>query len=339
LLKRFFSQHLVSLEDKPAKATKKAITTAEALSLLSKFKSIILAMIVGIIIAVFSYQVPTRTAIIFAVNVGFFVSAYIGLVTFVKIAFINSIYTTTDVKDSQQIVVKLERFNLIQSVVQAMAYALIIALLFLLAQLEYLNLEFESPGALLMFVVIVLLLVEFGRLLVRIIRYRAIIRVPSENFWENYAYNGLTNEALTTWREWGRQLIRPLGKYSRLPKYELLDDGVIIHLIHHKHILKNHKFYVSFDELDEIRQFSYSVEAEAFFKYTVGLDLRLAVRQMQSFRQSMKGKIPRPTLYCSQISDYGRVVSLRGPELFYVLTFDTNDASDLIEAFRKFKAT
>jgi hypothetical protein len=286
-----------------------------------------------------------------AVIVEIFACLLIVLVKYVKINAIGSISAATDEEGSQQIVVISERYDLIQSAIQIMAYALIIVLLFLLAQdfvstllMEYFNLESQSLWALLLIVaaVVLLLLGQSGNFLRRFIRYRSIARTPPANFWENYARYEEIGLDLTTWRQWGGGPIRSFRKVASLPKYELLDDSVIIDLKFlpiGKRSRKAYKFRVGFDELDEIRQFLSSGQTRVFLKYTVGPNPGFAFRKMRDFRRYLKGKIPRPTIYISRYCDAGQTVLLRGPKLFYIFEFDTDDASDLIEAFQNFKAT
>jgi hypothetical protein len=51
----------------------------------------------------------------------------------------------------------------------------------------------------------------------------------------------------------------------------------------------------------------------------------------------VKGEIDRPRVYV-QRSSIGKIVLLHGPELFYMLGFDTHDVSDLLQAFQQFKS-
>jgi hypothetical protein len=298
----------------------------------------------GIIIALF-FHMPTGIAIMLAVIIDFFAGLLIGLVKYAKIKSIGSIDVINNEEGAQRLMVIAERYDLIRSVIQVMAYALIVVLLllFFLAQgfisklfIEYLNLEYESPHSILMLIAVAILLFESGKFILGLVRYLSIVRVPPTDFWENYARYEKTSGCLDTWRQWGGGPVPVLHKLPVLPSYELSDDSVIIDLRYLS--AKDYKFRIGFDELDEIRQFSSSIETKAFLNHTVGPNPNFFIKSAQDEIRYMKGKIPRPTVYISRYSDAGQVVFLRGPELFYVFEFNTDDVSDLIEAFQNFKA-
>ncbi len=98
--------------------------------------------------------------------------------------------------------------------------------------------------------------------------------------------------------------------------------------------------FIGFDETEQLEVFTYT-EADAFLKYKVGPVLELGVRQTRDFMRYVKGEIPRPSVYAfgGAGSNGDRRVLIRGPELFYMVTFDTDDVSDLIEAYHSYKAT
>jgi hypothetical protein len=127
-----------------------------------------------------------------------------------------------------------------------------------------------------------------------------------------------------------------------LATYELLDGGVMIdpHIpppIGGKQYRRDYKFEVPFVELDEIHEFSSYPEAQTFMEYSVGPNLNLSVRQTKDMARFVKGEIARPRVYVQRTS-IGKIVLLRGPELFYMLGFDTDDVSDLLQAFQQFKS-
>jgi hypothetical protein len=123
-----------------------------------------------------------------------------------------------------------------------------------------------------------------------------------------------------------------------LPTYQLTADGVLIKLF--TMASKKHPdpapVYIRFDEVDELRVFTFT-EAQAFLKYNIGPDLDLGRRQVTDTAAYLKGEIPRPSVYTfgSARSD---CVFIRGAELFYLIVFDTDDVTDLLEAYRSFKA-
>ncbi|MBM3175795.1 MAG: zinc ribbon domain-containing protein [Chloroflexi bacterium] len=123
------------------------------------------------------------------------------------------------------------------------------------------------------------------------------------------------------------------------PTYTLTDKGLTIDL-KMKNLRDPSKNLVTigFDELDEIRTFSF-VEAQTFLKYTIGPNIELVIRQTKDLHDYIKGKIKRPSVYTfTAIQSVGKIVLLKGPDLFYFLAFDTQDVSDLVDAFGSFKA-
>lgn|GEM_PF-1388115 len=123
-----------------------------------------------------------------------------------------------------------------------------------------------------------------------------------------------------------------------LPTYTLTDKGLTIDLK-----MKNLKdpsknlVKIGFNELDEIKAFTF-VEAQTFLKYEVGPNVEIVIRQAKDLHDYVKGKIEKPSVYAfTAIQSVGKIVLLKGPDLFYFLAFDTEDVHDLIAAFNSFK--
>jgi hypothetical protein len=133
------------------------------------------------------------------------------------------------------------------------------------------------------------------------------------------------------------------GKVGRLARkgqarYALVKGGLEIDLGAPKPGGRPAKFCIDFDELDEVRRFSY-LEAKAFMEDTVGPNVKLAARQTRDLYRYYRDEIPRPTVYTlTGTNSVGTNVLLRGPELFYLLSFDADDVSDLLHAFEQHKA-
>lgn len=129
-----------------------------------------------------------------------------------------------------------------------------------------------------------------------------------------------------------------MSKFRRvLPSYSLMDNSVIINLKWRKlwGPKKDYVVKIDFNEIDEIRVFSW-VEATAFLKYTIGPNIELLVRQTKDLHRYAKGEIARPSVYIVQFVSIGNTVLLKGPNLFYFITFD-KDPSDLVNAYNLFK--
>ncbi|MCL6500738.1 MAG: hypothetical protein K6T16_01740 [Candidatus Pacearchaeota archaeon] len=131
---------------------------------------------------------------------------------------------------------------------------------------------------------------------------------------------------------------RLIKKVSYLPTYVLAEDGVVITL-NIKNVADPSKKYIvkiGFDEIEELRELSY-VEARTFLRYTMGPNVELAMRQAKDLYKYTKGEIERPSVWENVASD-GKIVFIKGKDLFYLITFATNDVSDLIKAYNEFKA-
>jgi membrane protein implicated in regulation of membrane protease activity len=145
-------------------------------------------------------------------------------------------------------------------------------------------------------------------------------------------------------RKWLRRGFRKLGSSMRKGNltYTLTQDGIIIKLV--KMMDKNEPepkpVFLRFDEIDELKVFTYR-EAEAYLKYQVGPDIRKGVNQTKDFIRYVKGEITRPSVYT--LSSYGtstdKRVLIKGKDLFYLITFDKDDISDLLEAYEASRNT
>ena len=122
-----------------------------------------------------------------------------------------------------------------------------------------------------------------------------------------------------------------------LPTYRLSEDGVTINLFPDagKKFPELQPIHIRFEEIDELQVMTYT-ESEAFLKYNIGPDFQLSKRQIEDTAAYLKGKIQRPSVYT-----YGGAkndcVLIRGPELFYMISFDTDNVSDLTQAYQSFK--
>lgn len=136
------------------------------------------------------------------------------------------------------------------------------------------------------------------------------------------------------WRAVGKDVSR--GYSLGLPKYRLIDGGVEIDLNYFMQIGKRgpSRFTVRFDELEEVGSLTYA-EAVTYMKYTVGPNVDLCAREIREVYQWRTGKIPRPTAHYSTVENpFGHKVVLRGPGVFYLISFHT-DPGELLEAFRR----
>jgi len=139
------------------------------------------------------------------------------------------------------------------------------------------------------------------------------------------------------WRLVGGSIGRLIG--FSLPTYRLTGGGVAIELHPVQVSLGGRRlpteFHVSFDELDEVQHLSY-VEAQTYRSYVVGPDVGLWFRQTKEYYQ-FPVSTSRPKTHLGYATIFGTHVLLRGPGLLYLFCFNTNDASDLIDAFQQHK--
>jgi len=124
-----------------------------------------------------------------------------------------------------------------------------------------------------------------------------------------------------------------------MPTYKLTKDGVSIKLftMWNKKHPEPPPIFIRFNEIDDMQVLTYT-EAEAFLKYNIGPDFQLSMRQIKDNAAYIKGQIPRPSVYTFGGAKTDCVL-IRGPEIFYMIAFDTDDVSDLIEAYNSFKAS
>lgn len=137
-----------------------------------------------------------------------------------------------------------------------------------------------------------------------------------------------------------RKMSKPFGKLARkgLTKYNVVRGGVEIDLgVRMPKSGKPARFKINFSELKEVRSMTY-IEAEKFLQYTVGSNLKLSARQTSDLYKYYREEIPRPRVYTlAAPNTVGITVLLRGGDLFYLFCFDTDDASDLINAFESYR--
>ena len=137
------------------------------------------------------------------------------------------------------------------------------------------------------------------------------------------------------WRVAGSKLADQIS--LGLAKYKLIDGGVEIDLNFAVQIGRPgpSRFCVRFDELEEVRRLTYA-EAVTYMSFTVGPNIELGLREMRELYEWRTGRIPRPTAYIANaMSILGKKVLLRGPGLFFLVSFFAEDVGDLIDAFQR----
>lgn len=143
------------------------------------------------------------------------------------------------------------------------------------------------------------------------------------------------NPIISALRKIGSSLVKRFkGSFAN---YTLSDNGLIIDLKWNNFKGQPGKYLINigFDEIEEIRTFSF-VEAQTFIDSWVDSNTELRSRQVKDMVDFSRGKIARPSVYES-ISSTGRTVFLKGPNLFYLITFDVENVDDLMNAYNSFK--
>ncbi len=139
-----------------------------------------------------------------------------------------------------------------------------------------------------------------------------------------------------------RRLSAQLGGISTvskvLPFYSLIPGGLTIDF-KVKQFGGRPRSWIAkmgFDELDEVRQFNSYFEATAFLEYSVGPDVKMQVRRSVDLYRWAKGEISRPSVLV-RIDSRRNPVLLNGKNIFYLISFQGNDVTDLVGAFHTFK--
>ena len=94
---------------------------------------------------------------------------------------------------------------------------------------------------------------------------------------------------------------------------------------------------INFNEIDEIREMTYW-ESDAFMKYTIGPNAQLQIRETKDLYNYMKGKIDKPSVYIATgLNQNNKVIFMKGKDLFYLISFDSSDVSDILLAYKNYK--
>ena len=128
--------------------------------------------------------------------------------------------------------------------------------------------------------------------------------------------------------------IRIIGKSvsSIVPTYDLLHNGLVINpKIGGK---KDLRFKIDFAEIDEMREMNFQ-EAELYYE-NLGPNIKLAWEEIKGL-YSMGKENKRPKIYI-QNQSFGKTILMRGKNFLYLITL-SNDTSDLMTAYKNFKAS
>lgn len=136
-----------------------------------------------------------------------------------------------------------------------------------------------------------------------------------------------------------RRLVLPVGAKLRkalqnlLATYELDTDSVTFTLpiSDFSHPDRKYTIRVGFDEITELKLLNYQ-EAKDYLKYEFSPDLKKLSSAPKDWYAFMKDNV-RPHVY-TKIQSGGAAVLVRGDGIFYLITVNKDDCSDLIEAFK-----
>jgi len=124
---------------------------------------------------------------------------------------------------------------------------------------------------------------------------------------------------------------------ENMPHYTLTERGIVIDLRMKdlRDPSKKYEFPVGFDELDEVRVLTYA-EADALVRYRIGPNVDLGLRQVGDLYRYVKGEISRPSVFARVATNRPNVL-LKGPAIFYLISFGNEDHEELIRVFQDFR--
>lgn len=139
-----------------------------------------------------------------------------------------------------------------------------------------------------------------------------------------------------------RRLVLPVGAKLRkalqnhLATYEVDADSVTFTLpiSDLSHPERKYTIRVGFNEVTELKLLNYQ-EAKDYMKYEFSPDLKKLSSAPKDWYAFMKDNV-RPHVY-TKIQSGGAAVLVRGDGIFYLITVNKDDCSDLIEVFNVYK--
>ena len=139
-----------------------------------------------------------------------------------------------------------------------------------------------------------------------------------------------------------RRLLVPLGAKLRTALQNLLATYIVdsesvtftLSISDFSHPERKYTIRVGFDEIAELKLLHYQ-EAKDYMRYEFSPDLKKLASAPKSWYAFMKDNV-RPPVY-TKITSGGAAVLVRGHGIFYLITVNKDDCSDLLTAFQAYK--
>ena len=123
------------------------------------------------------------------------------------------------------------------------------------------------------------------------------------------------------------------AKIFKLPTYRLINDGVEINfnMVDLSDSSKQYSAFLHFKDIERMQILTY-MDALSYYRYQIKPDLRI-----QAMRNSAMFAKKQPDYYITQPVGNGINIVIEGKNLFYFMSFQTEDVTDLVEAYKLFK--
>ena len=139
-----------------------------------------------------------------------------------------------------------------------------------------------------------------------------------------------------------RRLVLPIGDKLRKVFQNLLATYVVdtesvtfsLPITDLSHPDRKYTIRIGFNEITELKLFHYQ-EAKDYMRYEFSPDLKKLSSAPKDWYAFMKDNI-RPHVY-TKIQSGGAAVLVRGEDIFYLITVNKDDCSDLLQAFERYK--
>lgn len=127
-----------------------------------------------------------------------------------------------------------------------------------------------------------------------------------------------------------------LKKYY--PQYSVRSESVLLNLNIKNLSHPNMKYQVelNFNELDEIKELSY-IEAQSLLNYRIGPNLTLKIAAVKDLYNYAKDKTQKMHYFVYFRGSNVKTLALKGKQIFYLISVNKTNCSDLILAFENYK--
>lgn len=123
-----------------------------------------------------------------------------------------------------------------------------------------------------------------------------------------------------------------------IPQYSVRSESVLLtlNIVDLSHPNMKYQMELNFDELDEIKELSY-IEAQSLLNYKIGPNLTLKIAAIKDLCNFTKDETQKIHYYIYGPMNHVKTLALKGKQIFYLISVDKTDCSDLISAFENYK--